>query len=140
MRRLILAAALTTALAACNNAAEEPAADDTAVATETPAATEASSGTAATEASTGTAGTYAYEMDGKATTSVLMPDGTYQDSQDGKVVEKGLWAEHDGKVCFDPEGDETPGQCFATTEPDADGMFTATSDDGQTVLKIKKTA
>ena len=135
MRRLILAAALTTALAACNNAAEEPAADDTAMATETPAAAPA-----ATEASSGTAGTYEYEMDGKTTTSVLMPDGMYQDSQDGKVVEKGLWSEHDGKVCFDPEGDDTPGQCFATTEPGADGVFTATSDDGKTVLKVKKTA
>jgi hypothetical protein len=70
---------------------------------------------------------------------VLAADGTYQDTQDGKVVEKGLWSEHDGKICFDPEGDDTLGTCFATTEPDADGMFTATADDG-TVLTIKKTA
>jgi hypothetical protein len=136
MKKLILAAALTTALAACNNAAEdspEPAAEETtsAAATETPAATESAS-TAA--------GTYEYTLDGKQTTTVLMADGMYTDTQDGKVVEKGMWAEHDDKLCFDPEGDDTLGTCFTSTDPDANGMFTATSDDGATVLKVKKTA
>ena len=134
MKKLILAAVLSTALAACNNAAEdsdEPAPEATAAATEAPAATE----TAST-----TAGTYEFELDGKPTTSVLLADGTYTDTQDGKVTEKGMWAEHDGKICFDPEGDDTPGTCFTTTEPDAEGVFTATSDDGATVLKVKKTA
>ena len=133
MKKLVLVAALAAALGACSQAAEE--ADDTATAaaTDTPAIEEA---TAA--AADGRAGTYEFTLDGKATTSVIKPDGSYEDSQDGKVTEKGLWSEHDGKICFDPEGD-TLGTCFATTEPDADGVFTATSDDG-TVLTIKKTA
>ena len=130
MKKLILAAALTTALAGCNNSTEEPAAKETAAATATPTLTEASTA----------AGTYEYEYEGKAMTTVMMADGMYTDSADGKVTEKGLWAEHDGETCFDPEGDETPGQCWTTTEPGADGVFTATSDDGTTVLTIKKTA
>ena len=136
MKKLVLVAALSAALGACSQAAEE--ADDTATAaaTETPAVEET---TAAAAAADSPAGTYEYTLDGKATTSVLKPDGSYEDSQGGKVTEKGLWSEHDGKVCFDPEGDDTPGTCYVTTEPDAAGVFTATSDDG-TALTIKKTA
>ena len=133
MNKLVLVAALSAALGACSQAAEE--ADDTAAttaATDAPVVEE-------TVAAEGSAGTYEYELDGKATTSVLKADGTYEDTQDGKVVEKGLWSDRDGKVCFDPEGDDTLGTCYTTTEPDADGVYTATSDDG-TALTIKKTA
>lgn len=132
MNKLVLVAALSAALGACSQAAEEsdePAATEAAVVEETGAAVPAE----------GSAGTYEFMLDGKATTAVLKPDGSYEDSQDGTVVEKGLWADRDGKVCFDPEGDDTLGTCYATTEPAADGTFTATGDDG-TVLTIKKVA
>ena len=132
MKRLILVAALGVALAGCGDAAEEA---DEPTAVETPAATEAAAADAAV-ASEGRVGTYEYELDGKATTAVLTADGKYTDSQDGKVIESGLWAEHDDKVCFDPEGDAL-GTCYATTESDAEGVFTATGDDG-TTLTIKK--
>jgi hypothetical protein len=135
MRKLLLIAALSAGLGACSQAAEESDEPATAAATETPAVAE----TAATAPADGSAGTYEFTLDGKATTSVLKPDGTYEDTQDGKVTEKGLWADRDGKVCFDPEGDDTLGTCFTMTEPGADGTFTATSDDG-TVLTIRKTA
>ena len=131
MKKLIWVAALGVALAGCGDAAEE--ADDTA-AVEAPAA-EATAADAAA-ASEGRAGTYEYELDGKATTAVLTADGKYTDTQDGKVIETGLWAEHDDKVCFDPEGDAL-GTCYATTDSDAQGVFTATGDDG-TTLTIKK--
>jgi len=134
MNKLVLVAALSAALGACSQAAEEADDSATAAATETPVAAET---TAA--AADSAAGTYEFTLDGKATTSVLKPDGSYEDSQDGKVTEKGLWSEHDGKVCFDPEGEDTPGICYTTTEPDADGVFTATGDDG-TAMTIKKTA
>jgi hypothetical protein len=129
MKKLVIVAALAAALGACSQAAEE--ADDTA-ATEAPTVEE-------TVAAEGSAGTYEYELDGKATIAVLKPDGSYEDSQDGKVVEKGLWSDRDDKVCFDPEGDDTLGTCYATTEPDAEGVFTATADDG-TVLTVKRTS
>ncbi len=131
MKKLILVAALSAALGACSQAAEEA---DEPAASETPAVEET-----VAAAADGAAGTYEFTLDGKVTTSVLKPDGSYEDSQDGKVTEKGLWSEHDGKTCFDPEGDDTLGTCYSTTQPDADGVFTATGDDG-TVLTIKKTA
>lgn len=126
MKKLVLAAALTSALAACGDAAEE--ADDTAT-VETPAATEAAAETMA--------GTYEFEVDGVRTTSVLNADGTYTDSTDGEVVETGTWAEKDGKTCFDPEG-AAGESCFTSTEPDADGVFIATPDGGDplTIRKI----
>ena len=131
MKKLIWVAALGVALASCGDAAEE--ADETA-AVEAPvaAATVADAATAAE----GSAGTYEYELEGTPTTAVLAADGKYTDTQDGKVVEQGMWADRDGKVCFDPEGDAL-GTCFTTTERDAEGVFTATGDDG-TTLTIKK--
>jgi hypothetical protein len=129
MRTFVLLAAVA-ALGACSQAAEEP--DDTAAAE--PAATP----TATAAAADGKAGTYEFVLDGKKTTSVLMADGRYSDTQDGKVTETGLWAEHDGKTCFDPAGDDTPGTCFTTTEPDANGVFTATPDSGGEPLTITK--
>ena len=132
MKNLILVAALGVALAGCGDAAEE---SDEPAALETPAAAEAAPAdtAAATESS---AGTYEYELDGKPTTAVLAADGKYTDTQDGKVVEQGMWADRDGKVCFDPEGDAL-GTCYTTTERDAEGVFTATGDDG-TTLTVKK--
>ena len=67
---------------------------------------------------------------------MLTADGKYTDSQDGKVSNRACGPSRDGKVCFDPEGDAL-GTCYTTTEPDAEGVFTATGDDG-TTLTIKK--
>ena len=134
MKRLVLVAMLAGSLAACGDAAEES--DDPAVAEEVAAAPDAAADAAGTETR---AGTYEYDLDGKATTAVLMPDGTYNDSQDGKIVESGLWEERDdGKVCFDPEGADTLGTCYTVGETGPDGTFVATADDG-TALTIKKT-
>lgn len=127
MKKLVLVAALAAALAGCDNAAEE--ADDTAT-VETPAPT----ATAET-----TAGTYEYQVDGKMTTAVLSPDGTYADSQDGKVVESGVWEDRGAdKTCFDPEGDDTLGTCYTVGETGPDGTFVATPDDGSDPLTVKK--
>ena len=125
MRNLILLAALGVALAGCDRAAEEA---DEPTASAAPAATEAAADTMA--------GTYEFEVDGVKTTAVLNPDGTYTDSTEGTVTETGTWMEMDGKTCFDPEGD--PGEtCFTSTEPDAEGVFVATPDEGEP-LTIKK--
>lgn len=122
MRNLVLIAALGVALAGCDQAAEE-ADEPTAVAT-----TEAAAATMA--------GTYEFEVDGIKTTAVLNPEGTYADSTDGTVTETGTWVETDGKTCFDPEG-EASETCFTSTEPDAEGVFVATPDEGEP-LTIKR--
>ena len=126
MKKLVLVAVLGLTLAACDNAAEEsdePVTEDT---------------TAAAPVEESMAGTYEFEMDGTPTTAVLMDDGTYSDTQNGEVIEAGTWQERDdGKVCFDPEGDDTPDTCFTIGETAADGTFVATPDEGEP-LTIRK--
>jgi len=124
MNKLTLILA-TCVLAACKQTAPAPAPTESAA--PTPAAT-------ATTADM--SGTYDFDYQGKPRVSVIKPDGTYEDTEDGKVVESGTWAMKDGKVCFDDKKD--PELCWITTEPDADGKFTATSVDGKTVLQITR--
>lgn len=124
MKKLVLLAALT-ALSACSQKAEEKkeiAAEPAAEAAPAPAA---DSGTSP--------GTYDVKMaDGTMATTTINADGTYVDTDaKGKAI-KGQYATHDGKDCFDPEGDEM-GMCWAVTKPAADGSFTATADDGTVV-------
>lgn len=129
MKKLVLLAALT-ALSACSQKAEEKkevAAAPTAEATPAPAA---DSGTPP--------GTYDVKMaDGTMAVTTINADGTYVDTDaKGKAI-KGQYATHDGKDCFDPEGDEM-GMCWAVTKPEADGSFTATADDGTVVTVTPK--
>ena len=131
MKRLLVAAALAGALAACGNPAEES--DDPAVAETTTAAA-----AGATEESS--AGTYDVTLaDGSKMTSVLDPDGTYRDTDaTGAVVESGTWADRDGKTCFTPADGERPELCFTLSEPQADGTRIATPSDGSEPLTVRK--
>ena len=129
MKKIVLLAALSM-LAACSQKTEEK--------KETPAEPVAEA-TPAPAADSGTApGTYDVKMaDGTMGTTTINADGTYVDTDDkGKQV-KGLFATHDGKDCFDPEGDEM-GMCWAVSKPAADGSFTATADDGTVVTVTPK--
>lgn len=129
MKKLVLTAALV-ALSACSQKSEEKTDAATPAETAAPAAPAAGPGTAP--------GTYDVKMaDGTMVTTTINADGTYVDTDPkGKEV-KGLYATHDGKDCFDPEGDET-GMCWAKTEPGTDGSFTATADDGTAVTVTPK--
>ena len=129
MRKIALIAALSM-LAACSQKTEEK--------KETPAEPVAEAAPAPA-ADSGTApGTYDVKMaDGTMGTTTINADGTYVDTDaKGKQV-KGLFATHDGKDCFDPEGDEM-GMCWAVSKPAADGSFTATADDGTVVTVTPK--
>ena len=67
--------------------------------------------------------------DGKMYVRTVMADGAYvlRDTK-GTVIDKGKWAERDGKRCFAPEtGTE---ECYTLTMPAADGSFTATDSKG----------
>ena len=132
MKKLVLLAALA-AFSACSQKSEEKK-DDAAAAAPTETAAPA-----APAVGTGTApGTYDVKMaDGTMATTTINADGTYVDTDPkGKQV-KGLYATHDGKDCFDPEGDKM-GMCWAVTPPAADGSFTATADDGTVVTVTPK--
>lgn len=129
MKKLVLLAAVA-ALSACSQKAEE---------SKETAAAPAEAAAPAAAADSGTApGTYDVKMaDGTMATSTINADGTYVDTDaKGKAV-KGQFAQHDGKDCFDPDGDE-PGMCWSTSKPAADGSFTATADDGTVVTVTPK--
>lgn len=129
MKKIVLLAALSM-LAACSQKTEEK--------KETPAEPVAEAAPAPA-ADSGTApGTYDVKMaDGTMGTTTINADGTYVDTDaKGKAV-KGQYATHDGKDCFDPDGDEM-GMCWAVTKPGADGSFTATADDGTVVTVTPK--
>ena len=130
MRTLILAAAATLTLAACDKKAEEvPAAADTAMAEATPMA---DAGVAP--------GTYdVKDADGTMSKTVINADGTYVDTdKDGKEM-KGTYARKDGKDCFDPDGDEAE-MCWTSGPADAAGVFTSTSADGKMTVTVTPAA
>jgi len=130
MRTLILAAAATLTLAACDKKAEEvPAAADTAMAEATPMA----------DAGV-TPGTYdVKDADGTMSKTVINADGTYVDTdKDGKEM-KGTYARKDGKDCFDPDGDEAE-MCWTSGPADAAGVFTSTSADGKMTVTVTPAA
>lgn len=131
MRNLFVVAALTGALAACGNPAEE---SDEPAATAAPAATE----TAARQSS---AGTWDVTMaDGSKVTSQLNADGTYQDTDaEGAAIESGTWEDRpDGTTCFDSAGGDDTVVCFTMGEPAADGSIVATPDNGTGAVTIRR--
>ena len=127
MKKLALIAAVA-ALSACSQEADEPA-DTTAM--EAPAPVE-------TMAADDPAGTYDVKMaDGTTGTTVINADGTYTDTGSDGATESGTFVRKDGKDCFDPEGDE-PEMCWTVSEPAADGSFTATDPEGNTVTVMRR--
>jgi len=127
MKRLVLIAALAGALAACGDAAEE---SDNA---EAPAAEAAPAAEMVTANGSGLGAFEVTAADGSVTQTELSADGTYiEHAADGSVAANGTWSVVDGKTCFDPEGDDAA-TCYAETAPDAEGMFTATPDEGEAV-------
>jgi hypothetical protein len=127
MRKLVLIAALTV-LAACSQEREQPA----------PKSTDAV-GAPLIPTLASFAGTYDYTLaDGTGGITTMMPDGSFTDVMAGEAI-KGNWTVTDDKVCIDPEGDEDGEQlsCYVISQPDADGVQTATADSGA-VTKIKR--
>lgn len=124
MRNLILVMA-PLALAACGEAAEEPAPVEEPVVEETAAAMTSANGSAP--------GAYTVTMaDGSTITSTLNGDGTYVDTDaTGAVTEEGTWAVVDGKTCFTPTTEGATAMCYTESAPGADGSFTVTPDEGE---------
>lgn len=117
----IIAIASIAVLAACAEA-EAPAPEEEEVAAAEPAANE---GPGTFEV------TYA---DGSVGTLTTAEDGTFSATL-GDQSGTGAVTQEDGKICFDPEGDdpEQPTNCWTNSEVGEDGSWTSTSDDGETV-------
>jgi hypothetical protein len=80
------------------------------------------------------AGDYTFvDKDKKQGTLSIAADNTFSGTMPDGTAMKGTVAEKDGKACYDGEGDKPPTLCWKNDPPAADGTWTATSDDGQTV-------
>jgi hypothetical protein len=131
--KVINALAGLALLAACGERQEAAAPED--AATEAmPVEVQTAAGEATTAAMQSVpAGKYDVTMpDGSKMVTEVRADGSYQDWQGDKVVEKGTVAMKGGKTCFDPEGAAAE-TCFTDGPTGADGSWTATSDKGEKV-------
>ncbi|WFL77160.1 hypothetical protein P7228_14375 [Altererythrobacter arenosus] len=72
--------------------------------------------------------------DGSVGTVTTTAEGTFTASI-GEETGAGTITEADGKICFDPEGDdpEQPTNCWTNSEVGEDGSWTSTSDTGEVV-------
>jgi len=122
MKKLILFGAVA-ALSACSQQAEEaPAPEATETTAEAPAPTPP--------------GTYDVKTaDGSMGKTVINEDGTYVDIDPKGGEVKGVFANKEGKACFDPEGND-PEECWTLSPVGEDGTFTATSDTNQAVVTV----
>ena len=116
-----IALASVAALAACQQA-EAPAEEEAMEEAAAPAANEGP-GTFEVTYADGSVGTVTTTAEGTFTATLGDQSGT------------GTVAQVDGKLCFDPEGDdpEQPTRCWTNSEVGDDGTWTSTSDDGETV-------
>jgi hypothetical protein len=74
------------------------------------------------------------DKDGKpAGTTQINADGSYKDTPPTGLPVAGLITYKDGKTCFDPSGPKDGPECWTESARAADGSFTATSDEGETV-------
>jgi hypothetical protein len=121
---LAAAAFLLAAVSACSK--PEPAAEATPSADAAPVA--AATWTPAMPA----AGTYEVTTsDGKPSGKVTIEaDNSYSSVPVSGLAEAGIVKLTDGKVCFDPSGQEKPTRCYTESVRAADGSFTATDEKG----------
>ena len=129
MKKLLLAFAATTALAACGSNKSE----DTVEPIET---TVAETDTATASQMAGT-----YEVtaaDGTVTRQTVNADGTYVDSDlEGNETQRGTWSQQGDQLCYDPDGPDVE-ECWIGGAPGADGTFEATTADGSATATVRR--
>jgi hypothetical protein len=127
MRKILIAMAIVPlALSACSSEPAEPPADEA-------SAEPAAPGSSANGSPPGT-----YQVaapDGTVSMTTLNADGTYTDfDAEGAVIAEGTFAVVDGKSCFTPTTEGVTPMCYEESTPGPDGAFTATGDDGTSVM------
>lgn len=128
MKRIIAIAALA-AVAACSQLAPAP------EATEEAAAEPAAAPVAETVAADGKSSTGTFKVttgDGKVFMEEVKADGTYVQTQDGKVVETGKWVQKSPtQYCYTKDEEGAKEECN-TEQVDAKGVWTSTNAKGET--------
>lgn len=134
MKKIMFVAALAT-LAACSQQDAAPAADATEQAAATPAASVSQSVAADGKASTGTF--QVTTADGKLVTEEVKADGTYVETQDGKVVETGRWEQKAPETyCYTKDEDGAKQVC-STEKVDEKGVWTSVNPEGKTATVVR---
>ncbi len=134
MKKLVLVAALAT-LAACSKQDAAPVADVTEAAAATPAAT-----TVQTVAADGkpSVGTYKITTaDGKVYTEEDKADGTYVETQDGKVTETGKWEQKSPETYCSTKDEAGAKQMCNTEKVDDKGVWTSVNPEGKTATVVR---
>lgn len=117
----LIAVAACAVLAACGSAPEEAAPEEAPVEE------------VAVDTTVGQPGTYEVTYsDGSVATLTSAEDGTFTVVR-GEENGKGTWANKDGKICFDFEGEEVADRCWTSSPVAEDGTWTSTADDGEVV-------
>ena len=128
MKRIIAMAAFA-AVAACSQPAPAP------EATEEAAAEPAVAAAAETVAADGKSSTGTFKVttaDGKVFMEEVKPDGTYVQTQDGKVVETGKWVQKSpSQYCYTKDEEGAKEECN-TEQVDAKGVWTSVDPEGKT--------
>ena len=122
--------AAIAALSACSKQDAAPVADATseAAAAEAPAA--------ATVAADGKSSTGTFKIttaDGKVYMEEDKPDGTYVETQDGKVTETGKWVQKSPEQFCTTKDEAGAKERCGTEKVDAKGVWTSVNPDGKTV-------
>ena len=135
MKKIVLVAALAT-LAACSKPDAAPAAD----ATEQAAAIVAPA--AQTLAADGKPSTGTFKIttaDGKVYTEEDKPDGTYVETQDGKVTETGKWVQKSPEQFCTTKDEAGAKERCGTEKVDDKGVWTSVNPDGKVVTIVRTT-
>ncbi|MCA1660865.1 MAG: hypothetical protein LC648_01350 [Novosphingobium sp.] len=136
MKRIIAIAALAS-VAACSERAAAPEPTSEAAAESTTAAV------AETVAADGkpSVGTYKVTTsDGKVFMEEVKADGTYVQTQDGKVVETGKWVQKSpSQYCYTKDAEGAKEKCN-TEQVDANGVWTSVDPEGKTATVERVTA
>ena len=133
MKKIVFVAALAT-LAACSKPEAAPTAD----ATEQAAAIAAPA--AQTVAADGKPSTGTYKIttaDGKVYMEEDKPDGTYVETQDGKVTETGKWVQKSPEQFCTTKDEAGAKERCGTEKVDDKGVWTSVNPDGKTVTVVR---
>ena len=135
MKKIVLVAALAT-LAACSKPDAAPVADTT------EAAAAVAAPAAQTVAADGKPSTGTFKVttaDGKVIMEEVKADGTYVDTQDGKVTETGKWVQKSPETfCTTKEEAGAKERC-GTEKVDDKGVWTSVNPDGKTATVVRVT-